>query len=715
MTDMFANPHPGLALLALGLMVVVCYHGLDLAVRLAASEQAAHRRLWYTVGPPMAGLGLWAADLVTLLSWLRQPMSRFDPLWSLGAYVFAVGCCGGILWFTQVRRLDRPAVVPAAGLLCMLVVLMHYLNLASVGVDIFHQLGAGYLVLTIGCVVVALSMAVSVMRLSRHPRRHGWFVRRLVTAGLMALVASALFHTAIAAAILPQHLSETGGDTSSLIWLGGTVGVGALLLELTVVALTHQCTRLFLRAQRLTGSLSQLNDEIRHLATHDALTGLPNRHTLVRAAKQAVRALESGSSGRPPALAVLYLDLDGFKAVNDTYGHEVGDQLLCQVPQRLEHLLPLDRFARVGGDEFVAVLLAGDNHGDIEQLAQTVIETIQQVFVVQGTDLRITASIGIACQPHGGDSVEALIASADVAMYEAKAHGRNQYRFHDLPMRLRARRLVQIQRGLQTALSDGTLALAFQPKHDALSGRVVGVEALARWRHPELGEVSPAEFIGVAERSGQILRLGEWVLDQACAQLQAWRAQGLELVRVAINLSPLQLVQPDLLDRVSAIAKQYSLQPAHLMFEVTESMAMQDAEHTTAVLRDFRQRGFEFAIDDFGTGYSSLAYLQKFRAHQLKIDRCFVEALDEGGTESLAIITAIIVLAHTLGMVVVAEGVESASQAEHLRTLGCNQLQGYLMSRPMSSAAFARDWLNPAPSRQPARAPPHPAGFLPAV
>jgi EAL domain-containing protein (putative c-di-GMP-specific phosphodiesterase class I) len=247
----------------------------------------------------------------------------------------------------------------------------------------------------------------------------------------------------------------------------------------------------------------------------------------------------------------------------------------------------------------------------------------------------------------------------------------------------RALRALKIQRGLQTAAEDGSLSLHFQPKHCGNTGALVGAEALLRWCHPVLGTVSPLEFITVAERSGQIARLGEWVIREACRQLREWHDRGLSTVRIAINLSPLQIQQPGLVEVAAGIVGEAGLNTSQIMFEVTESMAMRDAERTTAILRDFRARGFEFAIDDFGTGYSSLAYLQKFQVRQLKIDQFFVQALDEGGHEPRAIIAAIIELAHTLGMEVVAEGVETVAQAHALRELGCDQVQGYLLARPM--------------------------------
>lgn len=679
-----AQNHFGMALLGVVLMILVSYQGLDLVVRISASEHRAHRVLWLMLSP-IAGLGMWAVDFVSVLSWLHQPMSHFNPLWSLAAYPAATLLCFGVLVLGSIER-PRAGLV-AAGLLLLSAdaVLMYFLNLASVNVDIFRDLGATELALTVLCDIVALTFSVCIIRRGRHPRRERWFVRRLVSAVAMGAVAALSLQIALGATLVPLRMPVIADTYSSVLWLGGTAGVGALLLLLTVVVLSHHCTRMYLRAQRFSGSINQLNSQLVHLATHDALTGLPNRQTLTVQMEQWLEDVRAETGG----FAIFYIDLDGFKTINDTYGHRFGDEVLSQAAERLQVFFSGGSLARVGGDEFVGLLEQGAGRRDAPGVAAQMIEALRQDMRFDDTDVQITASIGISVYPADGEDVEELIANADVAMYEAKAQGRNQHCSHDGALKSRALRVLQIQRGLQSATQDGSLTLHYQPKHDCRTGEILGAEALARWQHPQLGAVSPAEFIGVAERSGQILALGEWVIAQACLQLRQWRDDGLTTLRIAINLSPLQLNQPDLLDRAAALVQAEGLDPSQIMFEITESMAMQNAERTIAVLRAFRARGFEFAIDDFGTGYSSLAYLQKFQVRQLKIDRYFINALDEGGHEAYAIITAIIALAHTLGMEVVAEGVESANQAGHLRTLGCDQIQGYLLSRPMPPDQFA--------------------------
>ncbi|TAL83094.1 MAG: EAL domain-containing protein [Rhodanobacter sp.] len=678
--------HYSLALLALVVASTLAYQALDTSVRIAASRESGYRLLWLVVGTPTMGLGLLGMHFVAMLAWMPSPVVAFYPGWGVAAGLAAMVTSYGLLRLGSAPSMTPTDVTFGAFSVGVAAVAMHYLNLASIGIypgftELFLRVGV-----TVACGVLALIAAVRILRSMRHPRRERWFLRRLLTAIGMAVVISPLMHVALGAAIMPLHLAPAAGASSELLWLGGTVGFLSLFLMLSVVALSHHGTRLFLRAQRLSGSVDRLHDRIEHLAMHDPLTGLPNRSMLVRQIDHALIDANAGAGH----LAVIYLDLDGFKTINDTLGHAFGDDLLRAVAQRLEIHLRSGSLARFGGDEFVAVLDRMRSPESALVIVQRLISAMQQDFFVNGTAVRVTPSVGLAFYPQDGDNVEDLIAHADVAMYGTKEGGRNGYRVYDVSMKQRATRILAVQHGLRTAIEDGSLSLHFQPKHDGPSGVVVGAEALARWHHPELGVVSPDEFIAVAERSGQIVKLGEWVIRETCRQLCEWRDRGLPVIRVAINLSPLQLNQPDMLEMACRIVSDAGLVPAQIMFEMTESLAMQDAERTTALLREFRERGFDFAIDDFGTGYSSLAYLQKFQARQLKIDRFFIQALDQGGPEARAIITAIIALAHTLNMEVVAEGVETVAQAEQLRTLGCDQIQGFLLSKPMPPLEFER-------------------------
>ena len=683
--------HSSLALLSLLLGVLLAYQGLDTCERLAAARDRWQRVVWLMVGTVSMGAVLAALRLVGMLAWLPRLPLDFNPAIGMAAAAAAMLTCGVALHMGSAPSMTRIRVLGMALLLSITGVSTQYLSLVSIHI---HP-GLAHLVwwrsvFVHACAVVAIVLSVRALRMSQSPPGERGFWRRLRLALWLGMMLFALLHTARAAVIVPLRLAPDAAEPGSLLWLGGTLGGLGLITGLASVALSHYWTRLVQRAQRLQGSLDQLSRRLSHLVMHDSLTGLPNRASLVARTEEALVGARKGNQH----LAVLYLDLDGFKTINDTLGHAFGDDLLRAVAQRLETQLRAGSLARVGGDEFVAVLDHMRSPESALRIAERLIESMQHDFVINGTELRVTTSIGLAFHPQDGDAVEDLIAHADVAMYGAKENGRNGYRVYDGGMQAQARRVLKIQHGLRTAIEDGSLALHYQPKHDGLTGVIVGAEALARWHHEELGTVSPAEFIAVAERSGQIARLGEWVIRETCRQLREWHERGRPGIRIAINLSPLQLNQPGMLDTASRIVSEAGLSPGQVMFEVTESQAMQDAERTTALLREFRARGFDFAIDDFGTGYSSLAYLQKFRACQLKIDRLFIHALDDGGPEARAIITAIIALAHTLGMEVVAEGVETVSQAEQLRTLGCDQLQGFLLSLPMPPEEFERRCLD---------------------
>jgi EAL domain-containing protein (putative c-di-GMP-specific phosphodiesterase class I) len=329
-----------------------------------------------------------------------------------------------------------------------------------------------------------------------------------------------------------------------------------------------------------------------------------------------------------------------------------------------------------------------ESPADAEGMAERVLERMREGLTAANQTLQVTPSIGIALYPQDGDCVEALLKHADVAMYEAKRGGRSTWRFFEASMNEAAIRTLQIQRALHDALNAGYFYLLFQPKFRGAGGGLAGAEALLRLDHPELGLLTPMEFIPIAERTGQIVPIGYWVVRETARHLAAWRAKGQPGVRIAINLSPRQLDQPDLVANVLAIVREHGIAPEQIMFEITETVAMQDAPRTIEMIRAFQDNGFEIAIDDFGTGYSSLAYLQRFRAKQLKIDRFFTNGLDEHGQEGRAIVSAIIALAHSLDMDVVAEGVETGSQLDRLQDLRCDEMQGFLLAKPLSADAF---------------------------
>ena len=416
-----------------------------------------------------------------------------------------------------------------------------------------------------------------------------------------------------------------------------------------------------------------------YLAQYDALTGLPNRHRLAGCLEDAIAA----AAQRGHRAGVMFIDLDRFKSVNDMMGHSVGDELLAQAGRRLQDCVrEHDVVARLGGDEFAVVLPQLDGLDDAEAIARRIVEALARPFMLQGQQLFVSASVGIAAYPQDGGDADALLKSADTAMYSAKNSGRNNYRFFLAEMHANAAQRLQLEADLHLALERGEFELHYQPKLRLDSGAVSGFEALLRWRHPERGLVSPLEFISILEDTGMILPVGEWVIAEVCRQLGEWAGTLDRVPPVAINLSARQLAHTGLPDTVRAIVAGAGIDPRLLEFELTESMLMTDPEAAVAILSQLKAQGMRLSVDDFGTGYSSLAYLKRFPLDALKIDRTFVRDLP-ADSDDAAITKAVISLAHSLNLKVVAEGVETVGHVRALEAYQCDEIQGYYVSRPL--------------------------------
>jgi diguanylate cyclase (GGDEF)-like protein/PAS domain S-box-containing protein len=435
----------------------------------------------------------------------------------------------------------------------------------------------------------------------------------------------------------------------------------------------------FVGVQNDVTEQKRAEENLLHLATHDSLTGLPNRSLLQDRLCQALNhALRTGRQA-----AVLFIDVDRFKNINDSLGHSVGDLLISAVAQRLRGAVrKMDTVARVGGDEFVVVLTDVSRDSDIVQILPNLIGTIAEPIPVDGHVLQVTASIGISVHPRDGTDVTTLLKNADTAMYRAKDAGRNTFRFYAPEMNADAVDRLRLESDLRKAVSNNELLIHYQPQVEFESGRIVAAEALVRWRHPKKGLVSPGDFIPLAEETGLIVSIGEWVLNHVCAQVRAWRDAGGDHPKIAVNLSPRQFHQANLLDMIQQTLREHDLPAEMIELEITESTLMYNPEEASNLLGELNRRGFRLSVDDFGTGYSSLAYLKRFPLHALKIDRSFVQDI-ETNRDSAAIAAAVISLAHSLGLKVVAEGVETVNQMEFLRGLMCDIAQGYLHGRPM--------------------------------
>ena len=424
----------------------------------------------------------------------------------------------------------------------------------------------------------------------------------------------------------------------------------------------------------------QSEEHVQYLAYYDALTGLPNRTLL---ADRLLKALATASRQKDK-VALLFLDLDRFKSINDSFGHTFGDLVLQDVATRLEgRTRKQDTVARLGGDEFLIVLNSVKDISDVAVAAKRFMDAMAAEFVVQGHSLGITCSLGVSIFPEHGTDVESLLKHADAAMYSAKENGRNSFQFFSEEMTAQVVERLTLENSLRPALEKKQLFLVYQPQMDLATGKIIGLEALLRWQHPELGLVPPDKFIRIAENSGLILPIGEWVLRTACSQARKWQDEGFPAVRVAVNVSAVQFRQPDFCAIVSRVLHETGLAPQYLELELTESLLLSSADMTLPVIHELSALGVTLAIDDFGTGYSNFGYLRQFRVSRLKIDRSFINnvAVDP---DDAAIANAIISMAKSMSLKVIAEGVENEAQMSFLRVHLCDEIQGYYFSKPLT-------------------------------
>ena len=509
-----------------------------------------------------------------------------------------------------------------------------------------------------------------------------------------------------AAPVHGVHFAWADGNATLLARLPGG---GALLLRSSLAPLYRSLLQsatftalvsLFafcvavLMVRRTRRAAQQAENHLHYLAHVDSVTELPNRHEFNEAMAYALARADRQDS----SVGLLLLDLDNFKIVNDTLGHHCGDHLLKLVARRLVSVLRItDIICRIGGDEFVVIVEPADDASEMACVARKILAVLAEPFALDGHQLHVSASIGVSLYPFDARDGATLTRNADTAMYHAKHQGKNRYAVFKADMELRAQRRLRVEANLRRALQDQELYLHYQPQIDLRSGRIVGVEALLRWNCREMGPMNPAEFIAVAEESGVIVELGRWVLHTACRQAATWCKAGLldSLEHVAVNLSASQVREPGLMDDIRAILHETQLPRGLLELEITEGVMMDDVPANVELLRRLQETGIHLSIDDFGTGYSSMSYLKRLPIDQLKIDRSFVHDLPGEGE---AIVTAIIAMAHSLKLKVVAEGVETPQQVEFLRRAGCDNVQGFYFARPMTAAQLTalllerRDW-----------------------
>ncbi|NHX01609.1 putative bifunctional diguanylate cyclase/phosphodiesterase [Pseudomonas koreensis] len=674
-----------LVFISLCVAILASYTALDLTGRIASARgRAVH--FWTAGGALAMGVGVWSMHFIGMLAFKLPIELGYDIAITALSLLIAVLSCGFALWLVSqpklpILQLGFGALIMGAGISAM-----HYTGMAALrmtpGIDYDPSLFGASLLIAVAASAAALWIAFRL-------RQHSPYVR-LIRGGaavIMGVAIVGMHYTGMAAAQFPDG-SFCGATLDGLKGNGlDNLVLITTLAVLSIALLTSILdARLEARTADLAHSLTLANRELTQLALHDTLTGLPNRMLLDDRINQAMKKVEEQGG----CFALMFIDLDGFKPVNDAFGHHMGDQLLREVGVRLrEDLRSQDTLARIGGDEFV-LLVRLSEPDDALGLAARQVGLLGQAFRVAEHDLQISASVGIALYPGNGLSAQELLMNADAAMYHAKGSGKNGYSFFDASMNSNARKQLQLLQDLRAALEHSQFSLYFQPKFDAASGRPVGAEALLRWQHPTQGMLLPDKFIDLAEKTGLIIAIGEWVLNEACRQMREWYVLGYTDWRIAVNLSALQFCHAGLVQSVARALATHHLPANSLTLEITETTAMSDADASMKVLQELSDMGVDLSIDDFGTGYSSLMYLKRLPANELKIDRGFVRDL-ERDSDDAAIVSAIVALGQALGLRIVAEGVETGVQQDFLTQLGCDSLQGYLLGHPMPADRFMQN------------------------
>ncbi|MCH2241577.1 MAG: bifunctional diguanylate cyclase/phosphodiesterase [Aquabacterium sp.] len=671
------------------------YVTLDLARRVRQSA-GRRRRAWWAGGSLAMGTGIWSMHFVGMLGFDAGMPLGYEWAPTFWSWIAGVAAAGVALAIAGRDRLSWQALLGGSTSMAVGICTMHYLGMHAVDLapGIVWRMPMVIASVVIAWVASAAALAIFFGLRGQHGSRG--LALQAAASVVMGSAIGGMHYTGMAAAQLPVGTvcrsadALAGQPLAVLVTVAALLVLGSALLLSVVDALARaRESRLLQSLEQANQDLRQANDTLVRRGLEDALTGLPNRalfedrlqHAVARVARSAQASALAGA-GLAERVAVMFVDLDGFKPINDSFGHQAGDAVLREVASRLRRSVrDSDTLARLGADEFVVMVEARDAAATAAALAERAIALLREPITVRGREVSLSCSIGVAVFPDHDDSGQRLLALADAAMSAAKRAGGGTCVVYEPSMAGDATEQVMLQQALRLAIERGQLTLHYQPKVDALSGEVHGLEALLRWRHPERGLISPAVFVPLAERFGLIGDIGNWVIDEACAQLARWHAGGLRC-RVAINLSPFQLRRPDLPERIRQALANNGLRPSQLVCEITETAMMENLSAEREVMDRIAAMGVRLSIDDFGTGYSSLAHLRSIPARQLKIDRSFVMDVT-ANADAQAVLEAIVRLAHALRMEVVAEGVETDDQRAALASLGCDLLQGYVIARPM--------------------------------
>lgn len=673
------NPY----LLGLSLVIssIACYAAIDMLGRFHNSHTRA-KWAWLLTGAFVLGTGVWSMHFLSMLAFRHAPTIGHDPImmfqgwlgmsaaalvgfyvagrnqlswWHLlgGAALVACGACGMMYRGVQAMRIQPPVTFDPVGItVCIISVYV----LAAVGMWFAYRL-----------------------RSTEHVR--GFVVTALASV-FLGLGLGGLHHVALTSVRIPPEATSTAASLVDDTWLGLFTGATMLFIMALGVVAAMLDRRLDRQTANLVESLRSTNALLKHSSDHDALTGLPNRTAVYARIETALaRAARTGS-----CCTLLYVDLDGFKLINDSLGHNIGDRLLIRASGVMKsacesrHLL-----GRIGGDEFLILTELSADDDATKYLADQI---MHRLAGISERGAALSASIGIATYPADAGDTATLVSAADMAMYEAKRAGKHRVQRYLASMGVQLAESFQIQNELRQALDKDELTVYYQPKYSAQDHRLTGAEALVRWDHPERGLVLPGVFIEIAERSGLINELELRVITVVCRQIRSWLDAGCEVVPISINLSVVHLLDDRLANQIAARMREYDVPARYLVFEITETLAMQEFDTTIEVLGQLNALGIDIALDDFGTGYSSLSYLQRLPIQQLKIDRSFIASITDKNSGYSAIVKLIIDLSHALEITVVGEGVETEEQRLHLQHMGCDELQGFLLDRPMPSVDF---------------------------
>lgn len=673
---MVVHYNPVLVAISFLVAIVASYTALDMAGRVMEVKNRA--ACWWLAGGGTAmGIGIWAMHFIGMLAMVMPvklaynlPLTLLSLLMGIAASLFALRMvCHAVL---PLRRLITGSISMGSGIAAM-----HYTGMMAVEISPAITWDPYWVAASF---MVAFIAAGCALYLTFHlrQRRRSVHAYRVIAACIMGGGIAGMHYTGMMAACFPAHAHGAHGLNRN--WMALLVTLVSLTI-LGIALLTSVLdARLHTKTSELVNLLARANAELEKRAHYDWLTGLPNRGWLEQ---QLAAALDEARSENR-RFALMFLDLDDFKQVNDRLGHQAGDLLLVDVVARMKRVL-MDRgiLARLGGDEFV-LFMPVTRAMDAATLAKQLVDNVATPYSVAQQSARVSLSVGIALYPEDGRDVRELMFNADTAMYYTKQHGRNNFHFYQAGMGESQIQENQLVSAMHQALRNQEFCLYYQPKFSAPTGAIIGFEALIRWQHPEKGLLAPDSFLPCAEKYGLIIAVGSWVLDEACRQLAQWHAQGATHWSVAVNLSALQLAQPGLVAQVLACLEKYQLPPDVLTLEITETSAINNPQESASRLAQLKARGVKISIDDFGTGYANLLYLKALPASELKIDRAFIIDTDPG-SQNTAIVALIIDLARSLKLNVVAEGVETEAQKDFFTGLGCDVLQGYLLGKPLSA------------------------------